>query len=199
MARECSYILPTGRNCRCPATRNQALCRHHAPKPAVAGPPPLAKRDRYSRLWHWAELSRGIPWLEPSEIPIEIYSILYALLQDDTLGISDREAGRLLRGLLRRLGSVPFSMPDSLDMEPEAAQPAPRVLAAPPPSERKPAPPPLDPALFSSLLSSLERQVFGESPSTRPSLHQPQPTMTQPQPGGGQPRPTMNQPRPSYK
>lgn len=111
-ARECSHLLHNDHRCRCAAIRNQPWCRHHAPKPAVAGPPPLRARDRYSRLSHWADVGRNLPWTSPEEIPGEIYDILFSLLQDDSAGISDRQAGRLLRGFLRRLGSVPFAIPD---------------------------------------------------------------------------------------
>jgi hypothetical protein len=200
MARECTHTLPTGRKCHCPATRNQALCRHHAPKPAVPGPPPLPKRDRYSRLARWTNLGRDIPWLAAAEIPSEIFNILYCLLED---GISDREAGRLLRGLLRRLGSVPFPVPDPSG----ASAPLPEQPRLAPPSVAAPFVDPgaYDPALLDSLLQSLG-QRFPAFESAQPSLHQTQPslmqtrpTVTQSQPRGGHPRPTLNQTQPSYK
>ncbi|MFY9746362.1 MAG: hypothetical protein WA891_20855 [Acidobacteriaceae bacterium] len=204
MTRECSHILPTGRKCRAAATRNQPLCRHHAPKPAVAGPPPLPKRDRYSRIARWTNLSRNLPWLAAAEIPSEIFTILYSLLQDD---ISDREAGRLLRGLLLRLGSVPFPIPDPDAAAPQPEQPRlpPSTPSAPFSDSRTLDPGVYDPALLDSLLQSLG-QRFPEFESVRSSLHQTQPPLTQPQPSlthtrpsPHQTRPTMNQTQPSYK
>jgi len=109
MVPECCFTLPNGCKCRCAATRNQPFCRHHMPHSAG---PSISRRDRYSRIARWSQLSRGLAWLDPEEIPMEIYSILLSLLEDGPRGISDREAGRLLRGLLRRLGSVPFALPD---------------------------------------------------------------------------------------
>src|ERR1700733_5116649 len=102
--RECAFRLPNGKQCRCAATRNQPFCRHHGPKPAVAGPPPIPANELYSRLRCWREMGREIPWLDPSEIPGAIDTIHYALLND---GISDLAAGRFLRALTKRLGCVP--------------------------------------------------------------------------------------------
>ena len=138
-ARECSFRLANGRTCHAAATRNQPFCRHHGPKPAVAGPPPLSRRDRYSRLARWADLGRRVPWLDPSQVPSEAYSILESLLEDGTTGISDREAGRLLRGLLRRLGSVPFPLPGEPGVSGD----------------------PADPQLLSQMLAALGQQGLG--------------------------------------
>jgi hypothetical protein len=208
MARECTYILPNGRNCRCPATRNQALCRHHAPKPAVPGPPPLPKSQRYSRIARWTNLSRNLPRLYAAEIPAEIFNILYCLLEDGFRTISDREAGRLLRGLLRRLGSVPFPIPDPSGAsapQPEQPREAPPLAPASFADPRTLDPGVYDPALLDSLLQSLG-QRFPEFESARSSLHQTRPplTQTQPflthtQPSPHQTRPAMNQTQPSYK
>jgi hypothetical protein len=121
MTRECSFILSTGRKCHGAANHNQALCRHHMPKPAHPGPPPAPKSERYSRIARWARLGRSLPWLDAAEIPSEIFNILYCLIEDGEGGISDHEAGRLLRGLLRRIGSVPFAIPDPSAPDPSAA------------------------------------------------------------------------------
>lgn len=142
MTIQCSFILPTGRKCRCAATRNQTLCRHHAPKPAVPGPPPLPKRERYSRIQRWRELGRNLPWMPLDEIPYAVHNILDCLVYrqpDQSPGeISDLAAGRYLRALLSRLGHVPFPHPD------DAQQPA---AFAPPSSFVPPLAPDLQAAL----------------------------------------------------
>jgi hypothetical protein len=150
-ARECHFRLPNGRKCRAAATRNQPFCRHHRPKPAVAGPPPLRKRDLYCRLGHWAHVSRNIPWFDPAEIPDEIYGILYSLLQDDVGGISDREAGRLLRGLLRRVGQVPFPLPGSSGADARSAS-FPMPMPARQPADADPL---ADPAALNRMMAAL--------------------------------------------
>ena len=127
MGRECSFILPGGRKCRCVANRNQALCRHHAPKPAVLGPPPPPKNERYSNLIRWRRFARGLPWMEPSQLACSVYDILDCLIDrgsDSTGHISDLSAGRFLRVLLNRLGEVPFP-------NPEFAEPAPAPVHHP--------------------------------------------------------------------
>lgn len=130
--RECSFILPGGRKCRCAATRNQALCRHHAPKLAVAGPPPLPKRERWSRLMRWRQLGSNIPWMPLSQIPDAVYEILNCLIDrgpGSTGEISDLAAGRFLRALLNRLGEVPFPDPEFAS-QPAEAQPGAADLEA---------------------------------------------------------------------
>lgn len=169
MSPECQFILPTGHKCRCAATRNQPFCRHHGPKPP--GLPPLSRRQRYSRLARWALLGREIPQLELTQIPFEAYDILLSLLEDGSAGISDRGAGRLLRGLLRRFGSVPFSPPV---YKPDAATPQP----APASGARSATPPALDskqldPRLLDALLSVFDPPSSASQPvtaKTRPSL-----------------------------
>ncbi len=155
MGPECCFILPSGKKCRCAATRNQAVCRHHAPKPAFPGPPPVPKCDVYSRHNRWTRLGRNIPWLDSVEIPSEIYEILCCLIEDGPRGISDREAGRLLRGLLRRLGSVPFPIPEPPGMPSPAQPPAP----ARPFDPRMTAHPNFDPEFFRSLVDSLRKRA----------------------------------------
>ena len=143
MIRECSFVLPGGRKCRCAATRHLAVCRHHAPKPAVAGPPPLPKRERYSNLIRWRELARNLPWMPAAEIPQTIYDILQCLVdrgRNSTGRISDLAAGRYLRALLNRLGDVPFADPDF------AGQPLPAPAQSPSAT---------DPREISALLAAL--------------------------------------------
>ena len=131
MARECSYILPTGRNCRCPATRNQLFCRHHAPKPAIPGPPPIPKHRRYSTLARWRSLGQNLQWLDPSEISLTIYEILECLAGTSSDRISEPTAGRYLHVLLQRLGQVPFPPPEISQPEPQSPhQPAPNLAAS---------------------------------------------------------------------
>ncbi len=159
-ARECSHLLRTGHRCRCAALRNQPWCRHHAPKKAPAGPPPLRARDRYSRLSHWSDVGRTLAWIDPAEIPGEAYSILCALLEDGVGGISDRQAGRLLRGLLRRIGQVPFLPPGppsvpTAPSQPAENQPAPIHL----PNPATPAPVDFDQMLESILIQYPEARA----------------------------------------
>lgn len=114
IVRECSFILPNGRKCGCAATRNQSLCRHHAPKPAVPGPPPPSRYERYSDLIRWRRLGSNLPWMPIAEIPRAIYEILECLIDRGDLStghISDLTAGRFLRALLNRCGAVPFPSP----------------------------------------------------------------------------------------
>jgi hypothetical protein len=122
MGQECTFILPNGQKCRCIACRNQDRCRHHAPKPSAATPRPLPKHLLFSRHRRWSSLGREIPTMHPTQAPTDIYDILLALLTDGEQGISDREAGRLLRGLLRLLGSVPFPAPLHLKCWPTASK-----------------------------------------------------------------------------
>ena len=114
MAAECAFTLPGGRKCRCLATRHQRFCRHHG---RASAPLPRQPR-RYSRLAHWRDLGRSVHAVPREEIPFEAWCILEALLQQGQVGISDRVAGRLLRALFLRYGSVPFNPPGS-SAEPE--------------------------------------------------------------------------------
>lgn len=103
MAAECAFLLPSGKKCRCMATRNHQFCRHHG---GPSRPKALPTGDRpWSRLACWRDLGRSLPEYPKQEIPGELLQILYSLLQDS---ISDRTAGRILRGLLQRYGSVPL-------------------------------------------------------------------------------------------
>jgi hypothetical protein len=122
MAPECTFILLNGRNCRCPATRNQLFCHHHAPKPAVPGPPPIPKNRLYSTLARWRALGQNLQWLDSRELPLAVYEILDCLIGKGNDRISDLSAGRYLRALLHRIGEVPFPLPD-------VEQPAPQPTA----------------------------------------------------------------------
>ena len=107
MAAECAFLLPSGKKCRCMATRNHKFCRHHG---APSRPKTLPTGDRpWSRVACWRDLGRSLGEYPKPEIPGELLYILHSLLEDD---ISDRTAGRILRSLLQRYGSVPF-MPEA--------------------------------------------------------------------------------------
>lgn len=166
MAPECRYTLPNGRKCRGLAVHNQPFCRHHGPK--FSGPPPLPRRERYSRLSRWARLSRQLPWLDAADIPGEFHNILLSLLEN---GISDREAGRLLRGLLLRLAASLRRQRAGHALYPED----------------------VEPDLFVSVLSTL----LGET--LPPDVPQPWPSLPQSRPQPLQPQPTLRQSRPSCK
>lgn len=102
MARECAFILPGGKKCRCMANRNHKFCRHH-------GAPfrhhtPFGDRP-WSRLACWRDTVRSLPTLPKQEIPGQLLQTLYSLLHND---ISDRTAGRILRVLLQRYGDLPL-------------------------------------------------------------------------------------------
>jgi hypothetical protein len=109
MAPECTFVRRNGRKCRAAANRNQAFCRHHAPKPASDGPPPIAKRNIYTNLAKWRALGRDLRWLDPAESPLSVYEILNSLAgADPDNHLSDLIAGRYLRALLTKIGEVPF-------------------------------------------------------------------------------------------
>jgi len=178
MTRECCFILPNGLKCRCAATRNQALCRHHAPKPAADGPPPVPKCERYSDLSRWRRLGSKLRWMPLSAIPYTIHEILECLVDrgDDSTGrISDLTAGRFLRALLTRLGSVPFPEPGP---EPyPASDPAPRTsmpMTAPA----------INPGNYAALMAA-----FAPIPPPRPRA----PQQCAPQPCAPPSRPSFHQ------
>jgi hypothetical protein len=114
-ARECEFRLASGRKCRAAANRDQAFCRHHAPKPAVPAPPPIPKKDRYSDLSRWRQVGSQLHSMPLDEVPQAIWDILQCLVDrgpDSTGHISNLTAGRFLRAFLTRLGDVPFPDPD---------------------------------------------------------------------------------------
>lgn len=109
MRRECSYILPNHHKCHSFAVRGKTRCFHHI-DPAER-PPARPPRDPYSRITRWRELGRNIHTLPVEEIPYNVFIILGGLIAEGPNGISDREAGRLLRILLRRTGAIPHLPP----------------------------------------------------------------------------------------
>jgi hypothetical protein len=113
---ECRFTFPNGKKCRCGATPSHVFCRHHAPQPRV---PTLRNRNTPFRTW--LDLRRALATLDRSEIPPAILYLLSALLEDGPRGISDHHAGLLLRALVRRFGSVPFTLPDDPAPEPDYA------------------------------------------------------------------------------
>ncbi|HTW48330.1 MAG TPA: hypothetical protein VMD92_10285 [Acidobacteriaceae bacterium] len=113
---ECRFVYPNGQHCRLRATTTHVFCRQHAPQPRV---PTL--RNRATPFRRWLDLRRALPSLDRSEIPPAILFVLGTLLQDGPGSISDRNAGVLLRALLRRFGSVPFTLPGGPGPEPDSA------------------------------------------------------------------------------
>ncbi|MGB6904355.1 MAG: hypothetical protein WBD98_16100 [Acidobacteriaceae bacterium] len=116
MRPECTQILPTGQKCRCLALRGRNACRHH-----LAGPlPPREHRPNpFSRVSRWRNLGLTVHTLPAHDIPYHAFVLLGALLADGDDSISDREAGRLLRVLLRRHGTIPFPPPRDVQIDPE--------------------------------------------------------------------------------
>jgi len=165
MTPQCTFILSNGKKCRCAATRNLKFCRHHAPKPPG---PPIPKDERLTRVRRWGSLHRALPRLAPADIPIEAYDIFEALLRDGPTGISDREAGRLLRALFRRLGSIPFPYP-------ELSHPSPMPAFTPIPSRP---PSPAATALLAKIGGTVDGvsdeeilQAWSEITSSQPAKH----------------------------
>lgn len=180
---ECTFLLSTGKKCRAAATRGRPFCRHHDPA-AKAAPAGLRipKHNLFSRHRRWMVINRDFPHTHPADLPGDVFEILHALLADGEDGISDREAGRLLRGMLRRLGAVPFALPEpTLPNMPTA--PAGRAV---------------DPALL-RMLASLGRSggMSDDMSDDDAEPRFPQPGFSQPgfsQPGT--PQPSLHQSRP---
>ena len=159
MRPECSHILPNHHKCHGLALRGHQRCFHHI-DPAQR-PPLRPLRDPFSRITRWRQLGRRVHTLPVHEIPCNVYSVLGGLFNDGQDGISDREAGRLLRILLRRHGSIPALPPPEVLIEAPFTQPAkpsavsattPNIHSAPNPSGRQQG---IDP----ELLDFLESQV----------------------------------------
>jgi hypothetical protein len=112
---ECRFLYPDGQRCRCRATNRHVFCRQHAPQPRI---PTL--RNRAVPFRRWLDLRRALPTLDRAEVPPAILFVL-SLLLEDPCRISDRNAGELLRVLLRRFGEVPFTLPDDPAPEPDPA------------------------------------------------------------------------------
>jgi hypothetical protein len=127
MRPECSHILVNGQKCRCLALRGTSRCLHHCP--TALRPPAQPARPLFSRISRWRDLSRTVHTLPASDIPYHAFAILGSLIPDGDEGISDREAGRLLRALLRRHGAIPFPPPAGAHIHEEnpASDPAPAL------------------------------------------------------------------------
>jgi hypothetical protein len=132
MRPECTQILPSGQKCRCLALRGRDACRHHLAGPL---PPPAPRRGGFSRVSRWRDLGLTVHALPARDIPFHAFSILGSLIADGDDGISDREAGRLLRALLRRHGSIPFAPPPGVQLESDEpdplTEPAPTTASVP--------------------------------------------------------------------
>ena len=113
---ECRHIFPNGQRCRCRAVDTHVFCHHHAPQPR-----PRTLRPRGAALDTWREVKIHLAALAPNEVPAAILTLLSALLEDGPRTLSDRSAGALLRALLRRSGSVPFTLPTDPAPQPDFA------------------------------------------------------------------------------
>jgi hypothetical protein len=108
MTPECTFVLPNTQKCRGSARRGKLFCRHHDPTSSVVPPVRhIPKTQSWSRHRRWLAVNRDLFAIRAADLPDEIFQILHALLGDGEDGISDREAGRLLRVFIRRNGSVP--------------------------------------------------------------------------------------------
>ena len=193
MTPECTHILPNGQKCRGTATRGHEFCRHHGPKP-LGGAPPAPRPRQISRVARWSNLSRKLPWLDPADLPIEAYAILLALLEDGVAGISDREAGRLLRGIVRRHGSVPFLEPEFVDPDPlPDPSSAPAATGARPLAVGSS----IDDYLFALGEAAMKNPALLHPNLAQPNLQQPRPAVPQTGPGLPQTQPSPRQTQPS--
>ncbi|MGA7884239.1 MAG: hypothetical protein WCA44_00760 [Acidobacteriaceae bacterium] len=163
MPTECVFTLPTGRKCRCMATRGYAFCRHH-------GAPRQPRIPPYERGWSRLRCWRALPheYLEDpvEELPGRMLYVLYALLEDI---VSDRHAGRCLRILLKRLNAIP------LIVAPEFEQPPVMLPPAPPAAARKDSPE--DAAERARLLQWAQSLMApGSMPRSQPPVAQSRPS-----------------------
>jgi hypothetical protein len=134
MPTECTFTLPTGRKCRCMATRGFAFCRHHG----APGRPRVPRHEReWSRLSCWRNLSRAYQEEPVEELPARMLFLLQSLLQDE---VSDRFAGRSLRILLKRFNGIPFIVAPEFDQPPAIFSPAPPAPPAQPAALRAESP-----------------------------------------------------------
>ncbi len=113
---ECRHIFPNGKRCRCLAVKTHVFCLHHAPQPR-----PRTLRPRGAGLGSWRDIQIHLATLARDEVPPAILTLLSALLEDGPRSPSDRNTGALLRALVRRFGSVPFSLPTDPAPEPDYA------------------------------------------------------------------------------
>ncbi len=158
MRPECSQILPSGQKCRCLALRGRDACRHHCAGPL---PPPAPRRGGFSRITRWRNLGLTVRTLPARDIPFHAFVLLGALLADGDDGISDREAGRLLRVLLRRHGSIPFAPPPGVQVGPDPdPDSAPSAGSVPQDLSQMFSPELLDQMLASNPNDSLLREIL---------------------------------------
>jgi hypothetical protein len=157
MRPECTQILPTGQKCRALALRGRDACRHH-----LAGPPPprAPRRGGFSRISRWRDLGLTVHTLPAHDIPFQTFVLLGALLADGDDGISDREAGRLLRVLLRRHGRIPFAPPPGVRVELDEPGPASAAGSTPQDFGQMFSPELLDQMLASNPNNSLLREIL---------------------------------------
>ncbi len=113
---ECRHIFPNGKRCRCRAVDTHVFCYHHAPQPR-----PRTLRPRCTGLATWRDVKIHLATLASDEVPAAILTLLSALLEDGPRTLSDRSAGALLRALVRRVGSVPFTLPSDPAPQPDFA------------------------------------------------------------------------------
>jgi hypothetical protein len=113
---ECRHLFPNGKRCRCRAVDAHVFCRHHAPQPR-----PRTLRPRGADLGTWRQIQIHLATLTPGEVPGAILTILSALLEEGPRSPSDHTTGVLLRALVRRIGSVPFTLPTDPAPEPDFA------------------------------------------------------------------------------
>jgi len=146
MPAECRFTLPNGRKCRCSATRGHAFCRHHG---APSQPRSLPDHLLWKRLTIWRTLGRELQDVPVVDIPGELLTLLQSLLDNE---VSDRFAGRALRVLLVRYGSVPFQ---------EERPSSPIDLPEPPPSKQQ--------------LLEQYRSLFAVQPHPQPAAIHPRP------------------------
>jgi hypothetical protein len=176
MAPECSFILSSGRKCRCAATRNQPVCRHHAPKSNVPASP-FPKSERDTDLIRCRRLGRELSSMDRTEALIAVWNILDGLIDRGPNGggyISDRTTGRYLRALLTGLREVPFPYPDFAPPSPVP----PRAIPSQPPIDNESA------AAFFAALATQGALPPGllpkmPSPASRPPLNQTKPRVNQ--------------------
>lgn len=152
MPAECAFTLPTGKKCRCTATRGHAFCRHH-------GAARSSRSPRESGLWSrracWRDLGRSAATMPKEETAFEILQILHAL--GERL-IADRTAGRLLRLLLARWDEVPLVPAPATGWVPGEPNPS----SAPFSSPVQAAPPAVNAAMTPEQLERLVAQICGE-------------------------------------
>ncbi|MBT9330348.1 hypothetical protein [Paracidobacterium acidisoli] len=106
MLNECNFVLSSGRKCRGVSIRRQDFCRHHLSLGGLR-PRPRHRIELYSRMARWRDLRRSVATRPIEHLPSDIILVLRSLLYEGAGGISDRQAGRLIRGMLRRLGAIP--------------------------------------------------------------------------------------------